>query len=242
MHKHTEQYTVRSFDTDESGIARASSLLRYMQEAALYQMTNRGPSNDELRRSGRMFMLSRMALSSYAPLYAGNQIDVETWPSDSAGISFCRCFRIWRDGIITAEASSVWMLLDLESYRVIRVRDADFDYGCAPPLEVDVPKRAGISTEMRLSLVGERAVEYADIDQNRHVNNTNYADILCHCIPGVKSGTHRVVPLYINYIAEAKKDDVLKIYRGEENGIFYMRTVKSDGKTNTEAKIVIEAI
>jgi hypothetical protein len=41
----------------------------------------------------------------------------------------------------------------------------------------------------------------------------------------------------INFSNEAKIGEKLRIQRAEENGYFYFRTIRSDGKVNSEAQI-----
>lgn len=41
----------------------------------------------------------------------------------------------------------------------------------------------------------------------------------------------------INYQNEAQIGDKLRVQRAEEGGFFYFRTVRSDGKVNSEAEI-----
>jgi acyl-ACP thioesterase len=91
-----------------------------------------------------------------------------------------------------------------------------------------------------MSLVGEYTVTYRDTDVNGHMNNTNYADILCGCIPNMKQ--LRVKSIGINYSSEAVLNEELKIYMSKIDGKFYFRTIRSDGKTNIEAEIITERL
>ena len=52
----------------------------------------------------------------------------------------------------------------------------------------------------------------------------------------------RVAEITINYSSEAPEGDTLTVYRGEANGYYYFRTVRSDGKTNSEAEIRLTEI
>ena len=36
--------------------------------------------------------------------------------------------------------------------------------------------------------------------------------------------------------------ETLRVYRAYEDGVYYLRTVREDGKTNTEAEIVLAEI
>ena len=49
-------------DVDFNGVAKTSSILKYIQTAAQCQLTDNGMSYDSLKRGGRAFLLSRLKL------------------------------------------------------------------------------------------------------------------------------------------------------------------------------------
>ena len=52
----------------------------------------------------------------------------------------------------------------------------------------------------------------------------------------------RIRSLSISYRAEAPMGETLRVLRAYEDGVYYLRTVREDGKTNTEAEIVLAEI
>ena len=56
-------------DTDSDGILRPSAAFRYMQSAADLQMHTCGPSNEELRKKGQAFVVTRFAVNFAAPIF-----------------------------------------------------------------------------------------------------------------------------------------------------------------------------
>ena len=102
-------------------------------------------------------------------------------------------------------------------------------------------KRFRLPADINLTLVGERAVEYQDVDINRHINNTRYGDILCGYIPDIIGS--RVIQFEINYISEAPLGETVKVYMAkDDDGNYFFRTVRDGGKTNVEAEMMIEKI
>ena len=237
----TENYIVNSHDPDMNHIVSASGMMRYMQDAANCQMEGEKPSYNELLEQGKAFVLSRLRMSIYHPLYNHDKIETQSWACESSGASFNRCYCVKKDGVIVAEATSVWALLDVANHRLCRVSDFENGYSMDDMLQLDMPARFRIPQEINLSLVGERCVEYQDVDMNRHINNTRYPDILCGYLPTMEG--MRVIKLEINYISEAPLGEALKIYMGSAgDGTYYFRTVRSSGKTNVEAEIMLEEI
>ncbi len=238
--KWTENYKVNSHFADACGIVRVSSLLRYMQETANLQMLALGPSNYQLRDMGYAFVLSRLSMSFYKPVFAHENITVQSWSCESRGSTYNRCFRILRDDMIIAEAASVWGLLRIADRRIMRVGEISFNFEDDPPLELDIPRRLKIPQSAQLVLVGERTAVYSDLDMNNHINNTNYPDMLCDFLPDMSG--KRVISMGISFISEAVLGDTLKIYCGKSDGVYYIRTIKRDGSVNVEAEILLEDI
>lgn len=239
--KWTGKYKVNAHDTDLNNIVSLTGLLRYMQDSANCQMEDDGLSYDELFSRGLAFVLSRIKVSIYHPIYSHDEIEVETWACESSGVSFNRCYRIKRDGEIMAEAFSIWALVDTNAHRLIRVSDFEGEYGSDSPVELDMSKRFRLPADINLTLVGERNVEYQDVDMNRHINNTRYGDILFGYIPEIEN--NRVIKFEINYISEAPLGETLKVYMAKgDDGNYYFRTVREGSKTNVEAEMMIENI
>jgi len=239
--KWSRRYSVNINDTDANNIVSASALLRFLQDAANRAMAEDTPSYEDLFKKGLSFLLARISLSSYQPIYAHDEIDVETWAVESRGFQFDRCFRILRDGVIVAEAVSAWALYGIEDRKFHRTTELDFRYRTDEMLELDLPARIRMPEGGELILRGERTVEYADIDRNGHMNNTRYPDILCGFLGESMQGM-RVISLVLSFLNEGKLGDSIKYYSAQSDGSFFVRSVRADGKTNAEAEILLEAI
>lgn len=233
------EYIVNANDVDGNRVVSASHILRFMQDAANWQMEVSGLSYDTLFTERNLaFVLAGMRLSLYAPIYSHQKITVQSWPCPSRGMTFLRCYRILRDGLIVAEATSTWALIGVQDKKLHRVTELGDVYGAEPPLELDFPGRMKFPVE--LVLVGERTVEYADIDMNGHMNNTRYPDMLCGYLDSMAS--KRVISMVLHFQSEAPLGETLKVYHGESDGVHYLRTVRSNGATNVEAEVMVEEI
>jgi len=237
----TGEYKVNANDVDHNGVLSISNMLRYMQDAANYAMEKDGPSYNELFDKGYSFILSRIRLSSYKPIYSHEVLEVQTWACESRGVQFNRCYRILRDGIIVAEAVSVWALLGINDRKLHRVSEFDFGYRMDEMIELDLPARFRIPEDVSMHLVGEKTVEYADIDLNGHMNNTKYPDMICGYIEdGMKD--QRIISMGISFVSEAPYRDTLKVYAGASDGVHYVRTTRGNGSVNIEAEMITESI
>jgi acyl-CoA thioesterase FadM len=239
MMKHTEHYQVKWHDTDANREVRPSQVLMYMQETANLQLKSHGIPLDDLRdRHGLGFILSRISVRIYEPLYAHDEIDVQTWICESRGLSFNRCFRILRSGTVIADAFSVWALMDIRNRRLLKVNEFEFGFSGDETLAVDLPRRVHFPVSLPVEEAGERTIRYADIDYNGHMNNTRYPDMLCDFLPNVFS--KRVMGFTLSYLHEATYGHTLKVYRAETENGFLFRTVDGDGTVCLEAYMETE--
>lgn len=239
---YTEHFEVCSHEVDPDNIIRPSSLLRLMQEAANHQMRDAKPSYTDLFEEGKAFLLSRIAIKSYAPLHQYDKIKVSNWPVEGKGATFPRCYRVQRDGELIAQGQSAWALVDTNTHRLYRVNEIlfpNFTYG---PLESVDGMRFRLPDAM--DAVGTHTVVYHETDLNGHMNNGNYPDLLLDHTP--ERQTHYMADFSIHFVAEAPLDERLTILRSqpqsiEEGGLrYFFCTQRSDGSVNIEAQVTLK--
>ncbi len=239
--KYTENIRVKWHDTDANRHATPSHVLAYMQEAANHHLLAFGKSLDDLRdERGLAFLLSRIHLRFYQPLFAGDEIEVSTWVCESRGLSFVRCFSITRGGETVAEASSVWALLDLNEKKLLPVSAFPYEIEPDPALGGEFAARVRFPALSLMEKVGERPIVYSDIDYNGHMNNTHYPNMLCDFTPHICE--KRVACMTLSFVREAAFGRVLDVYRcalGDNNG-YAFRTLDEDGNTCLEAELRFE--
>lgn len=235
------KYKVNSNDVDCNNIVSTSHLFRYIQDAANCAMEEDGPSYIDLYKSGHSFVLSRIRMNIYEPVYSHDDLTVETWASESKGAQFNRCYRILRNGRVVAEAVSTWALCGVTDRHLYRVSDVKLNYRMDEAIELDKPARMRIPAETELHLVGERCVEYADIDINGHMNNTKYPDIIASYL-GMSMSGEMITSVCISFKSEAPLGANLKFYSGSSGGVHYIRTLKEGGEVNIEAEVVTQSL
>ncbi len=234
------KYLIDVHHCDASGNLKASHLLKFMQETSSVQLAQTSMAQPKLLEDNKSYVLCRLNMSIYKKVGPYSEIEISTWPCESSGLSFVRCYRARLDGNIVAEATTVWGIIDIQKRKFCRVSDFNLEIETDEPLELDSPSRIRIPQELTLGLVGERTVSYSDIDINGHMNNTVYPDMLCDFIPDMSK--KRILMMGINYSSEVKEGENLKVYLGESDGQYYIRTLKSDGTVNCEAMFMVEAL
>ena len=225
-------------DVDYNGVARLSSLMKYIQSAAQTQLTLNGKSYDELRRMNRGFILSRIKMEFTEPVRAYEPITAITYPCESRGYSFLRCYSLEKDGRTIGRAVAIWALIDTETRALVKVSDFELGLDLHEPHSLDLTR---FTVPALMKEVGTYTVNYGDIDQNKHMNNTRYPDMYSNFLP---LDGKRIRTLSINYRSEARAGERLRVERAEGafHDIYYIRTVREDGMVNTEAEVILEDI
>jgi len=231
MQEFKTHITVDIHDVDSNGVARASSLMKYIQSAAQTQLTENGMSYDQLRAINKAFILSKITIEFNETVRAYEPLTATTFPCNSRGYTFLRCYKLERDGKTVGRAVAAWALIDTESRSLVRVNDFDLGLSTYDPL--DIPETRIVIPD-DIKTVGTYNVTYADTDQNNHMNNTRYPDMYSEFLP--LSGK-RIERITISYINEAPTKDTLTVKRAEAGECYYFRTVRRDGKVNSEAEI-----
>ena len=231
-----KQIEVDVHDVDFNGVCRVSSLMKYIQTTAQQQLTENGMSYDELKDMKRAFIISKIRLEFNAPVYAYDKLEAQTFPCVSRGYSFLRCYGLYKNGEPIGRAISVWALIDTETRSLVKVGDFDLKLSTFEPWDMPLGR---LNLPSSMQKVGEYVVSYADLDRNKHVNNTKYADIFASFIPLDKK---RIDSITISYVNEAKFREKLDVFLEKSGELYYVRTVREDGKINAEAEIHVTAL
>ena len=225
--------TVDIHDVDFNGVARTSALMKYIQSAAQTQLTENGMSYEKLQKMNRAFILSKIKMEFTDTVRAYEPLTAITFPSTSRGYSFLRCYKLKKDGITIGRAVSAWALVNTENKALVRVNDFDLGLETYDPLDFPLTR---IIMPKNMDTVGTYTVTYADTDQNGHMNNTRYPDMYSNFLP-LKN--KRIKTITISYLNEAPANEILCVQMAEYENLYYFRTLRSDGKTNTEAEITL---
>ena len=237
---YSKNYVTRWHDTDACRVLRPGAMLTYFEETADLHVRSVGKSLDDMRDENSLgFILARMTIVFHRPVSADATLTVETWTSEGRGFSTERNFRASHNGVTVAEATSMWALVDVNTRRPVKIANAPFEFRHEPSLKLDAPVRVSIPRDISLEVVGERRIAYSDIDYNLHMNNTRYPDMLCDFMPDMNG--KRMSRVTMSFVGEAALGRVLTVLRGEQDGVYYFRTVDGD-RVCLEAEVEVVEI
>lgn len=233
---------VASYDAGPDGRLRLSNLLKLQQEAGERHLRDAGLGYQTLYDCGVVFVLTRASgVIHRAPLF-GEEVRLLTWHRNNKGTRFFRCYQFLDDsGRPLIESVSAFALVDPQAHKPLRPtvfeemgigQNPEHINGCPDPERLRLPD--GLVPQ------GERRIRWSDTDVNGHLNNTNYADILCDLLPGGMKG-RRITGFSIGYQKEAREGDVLAVSATEQDGAIWMRAQRQtdDGEMTPcfEAKL-----
>jgi acyl-ACP thioesterase len=201
----TEVFTVRVFETDANGTLAVRSFCDLLQEAAGNHVRKLGVSVEQLLDTGRTWVLSRLRARIERLPRNGEQVIIRTW---HAGVD--RLFAL-RDFVVSdahgqriASAISAWIVLDTHSKRPVRVQTvfaAPGPSGTPRALAESFEKLDGTESPF---FEREITIRWSDLDVNRHVNNSRYAEWAVEGAAGDPSGTGAIARLDIDFLAETQ--------------------------------------
>lgn len=237
----TKKYTTKWHDTDASRRVRITKMLEYMQETSNAHMEQFGPSLDKLRDAhGLAFILSKTRMKIYQPIFAYEDITVETWTCEPRGFAIPRAYRILKNDTVVAEADTTWALVDLNTKGPVKGLDgmAHYNFENERTIDIDVPNRFKLPSSTELESLSIRRIVYSDLDYNMHMNNTKYTDMLCDFIP--LEDTQRICGVLLSYVNEASFGDTLDVRHAYTDNAHYFRTVNTAEKICLEAQLILK--
>ena len=204
--KHEKEYVVHYFEVDWNAELRFGALLDFLQDTAGEDAVRRGFGVEQLLPRGLTWMLSRYRIRLGSIVALGDRLKIRTWPSIHKGLSACREFEIYCNGILIGAASTAWMLIDLESRRPVRPKEKLGEVFLINEQVFSEPLAAiKFSTEMTAAQGFK--VRRADLDLNRHVNNRVFFDWAIESLNDEVVNTWRLQQVDINYLGEALAGD-----------------------------------
>ncbi len=211
----------RTLDFDSNDYITSSAILSLFQDIAGLHAYNLGVGYEALLNKGYYWVLVRNEFEIFKnpkPLTKGK---LETWPHKKGRIDFNREYVLYDSyGDIVARGISKWVVINTLNRRLSRTDDIDFGPGeyvknnfYDDVLKIKIPSLNNFKEK------GSHQVSKKDLDHNKHMNNSKYADIIFDLLP---EDLH-VNKMNIDYIKETRLNDVIKIYEyHDEEYIYYL--------------------
>lgn len=231
---HTEDFiystpiTVEFAHLDVLARPKPSAWLGWLIGAAGYDYSLRGYPRNKLLDANQVFLVSRISYHVYQIPKVEETLTLSTWEHGVETIYFNRNYEVTNaKGNIIADASSVWLLCNPQTHRILRP-SALLSPLRANPRDIQSPVAQQIPLFESETPCATYRVQYSDLDGNGHLFSVNYGDIVLDLLPeDIRNQAPR--DFTINYIKEAKLNEVLTIYQKREQNAFTLLARHQDG-------------
>ena len=240
---YTFEKSIYSYELCHNGALKPSYLMRYMQAAACLDLDAKGMTYEYLREHGIVFVLTKLKIEMDEAVCKNDTIKVESWPKCIKGVTFIRDFVILKNGKRVGYATTQWALMDFVNRRPVRptslpqtLPDEDHEYSREVELERHIaPPETAVACGTYT-----RRVMLSDLDENLHLNNTNYADIMLDYIPDF-SENKSFNAVQINFRGEARLGDELEIsVFADGDNVYYQAENITKGHTCFEGRFILK--
>jgi len=222
MLKLAQEFAFKETDFDKNDELKASSLMYIFQEAAAEHAGQLNLGFDELIAKNSMWVLTKVRFKIHDTMLPNVEYRIETYPRPRKGITFYRDYYVYdsEDNLIAA-GTSHWCIVNFATRKVERARiDFDGEFIDHPAFDDGIAKIKAVDPVFSKSYkVGQE-----DLDQNEHVNNCRYADMIESVIEG--KGYSEFT---IHFAKEAVLgDEILLCRENADDGIFVMGKLEDE--------------
>ncbi len=233
---------IEGYEVFPDGKVKLSALMKHMQQIACDDLDQYGATYANMRKDDLVFVIIKMGVTFKGEIVKGDEIEIMTLNTDVRGIVFVREFIIYKDSLPVAQATTHWVLMSYS--KRTPARPSSIKYRTTSPEMaipgVELPRflfdDTNFNAETGFDTETEHKVVFSELDENRHMNNTVYADLVYDHAPYIIEKHVKTCRIYYN--GEARLGDVLNIrVKRTENGHIVSCVNKETGKNCFEAKI-----
>ena len=230
-----QSFIVGQYECDCNGRMKAGALMSQSQAISTNHCNDIGLTIDVYHRTHTVFLLAKASLEMYGEIKVGDKIRMVTRPSRPNRAIYSRYTQFFNEqGVEVAAQDSKWVLVDTDTRKILR----------NPPEEMNVPFHMEMEKEHDFTIpkvkdakqTGTERVTYSRTDDNGHLNNTQYADIILDNLPFSATVDRQMKKLVINYHNEAKMGEELAIFtkelteEGSDSLSYYVSGLDQNGK------------
>ncbi len=234
------KYDIKSFEADAKGNIKPSTLLHFFEDAAYQNAEEINVGYSTVFPRSLAWVVVKYHIKFLKMPKVWENVTVETWPTQSTGITCRREFKLTNEkGQVICTASSLWTLLDLKARKLVKpMQTVEF-----PPLSDDIAMETSFwrgNEQTKSDIECTKAVNYDNLDLNLHLNNACYVTEMINSMPFEFLMENEISEIFINFKKEARIENTLKIeteVKGEEN-ITLHKISNENGEENATGKII----
>ena len=222
--KVSDSFAIKCYEVDSAKRLKPTAFMDMAQEMAYQAASAMKFGYYELIAKNLAWVLSRMRFRFLDTPHWEDEVTIRTWHRGAFGPFFVRDFEVvGKDGHRMIEATSSWVVIDVESRRMSHPEDvlpkedtACHDFAIETPAgKVMMPR--GVEPEY----VTTHKVAYSDIDLVGHTNNARYVAWALDCLE-FGGDSIRVDEVEIVFHHETRPGDEIALLKVEKDGWVYV--------------------
>lgn len=221
----------------------ARGYLQTFQNLSARHFLSFGKGNNTIPHDyGICWIISKYHLQVISRAPADDTLSAETWVEpEKSPIRLHPCLRITgADGGLRALGQMELCLAAVDGGRIAKLEEIDFppDVRETPGIEVPKVRKLRID-EGGLAPAHTRTVRYTDLDNNRHMNNLRYVDLVLDALPASLHEEHPVVELELEYVGQCREGEQIEVLQRVSGETAQVLARKQDGTTAVKAVMTL---
>ena len=201
--KYTTKIILYSSHFDINDRLSPKSILNIFQDVTAAHGEELGVGYKSMIDKNLYWVLSRIKLDIIKMPIVNQTVVVETWPQVKGRIDFDRDMKILsEDGELLIKATSKWCVIDTVKRMLQRTDNVNYDGEYCLDKNYEDKLNKIIMPNEKFEKKFVYVVKFSDLDHNKHMNNTNYANLVVNVLNN-KIFNH----FEINFINECLEND-----------------------------------
>ncbi len=236
---YTLSFKPRYSESEIDACIGARGYLYYFQDGSARHFCSFGKGNDRVPDEyGICWILSKYHLKVLRRAPVSSDLQLETWfePSKSP-VRLRPNLRISLDGETCALGQMELCLANVAESSLVRLSQIDFPDDESEHCDIDVPKVRKLKIEEEgMNLAYTYTVRYSDLDNNRHMNNLHYVDLVENAFASSFYEEHPIADLELEYVEQCYEgesidvltrvcDDYAEVLARRESGAIALKAV-----------------
>ncbi|MDD3034230.1 MAG: thioesterase [Bacteroidales bacterium] len=213
MKTYSEDYYVKSYETDINANLKLFAFMNYAQELAGRHADLLGFGYDNLIGDKVAWVLSRFHVKfDRTPKWREN-LTLKTWHKGGDRLFWYRDFEATdKSGEVIIKATSSWVVINIETRKMHRIDS--LGHSDSINIQDSLPEHAEkIASPHEMEHIYTKKVSFSDIDINRHTNNAKYVEWAMDAIDPEFASEMSVTDMFLNFNMESRLGDSIEIFR-----------------------------
>ena len=238
----SKEYEINYYDVDYKKRLLISSLVKYLEDLAVYNSTKCGMSLDYMFENKIAWVLYKWDITIERYPEYGEKINITTIPHAFRKFYACRKYYIKDKENTIVDANSIWFLIDMDKRKPMHIPETMYDGFGITKEDNDIINIDKIKPMTRVDYEKTFDVRYSDIDTNKHVNNVKYIEWALETIPLETMLNYRLYNIKEVYEKETNYGEVIKaatqLIESGDKIVYTHRIYDRDGKELNSAETI----